>query len=117
VWLQRGQDAARTLTLAALAKRLAEIPAWYVKWSTQKLRLSLNAATRELRVQVIGDAAGAMDGWQIRTGTTTKDKPSTLKAGLAAISLPEKLDASKLVLQVRDASGGEWTDVFARVGA
>lgn len=120
VWLQRGPDAARPLTLPALAKRLAEIPVWYVKWSTQKLRLSLNAATRELRVQVVGDGAtpsAAMDGWQIRTGTTAKDKPATLKAGLATFTIPEKLDASKLMLQVRDAAGGDWTDVFARVGA
>jgi hypothetical protein len=121
VWLQRGQDAVR-LTLAALAKRLAEVPAWYVKWSAQQLRLSLSAATRELRVQVI-DAGGAspspsMDGWQIRTGTSPKDKPATIKAGVATISMPEKLDASKLVLQVREpAAAAEWADVFARVGA
>ena len=120
VWLQRGLDAARTLTLAALAKRLAEVPAWYVKWSTQQLRLSLTAATRELRVQVIGQGAApstGMDGWQLRTSTTGKEKPATIKAGAASLTLPEKLDPSKLVLQVRDAAGGEWTDVFARLGA
>jgi hypothetical protein len=119
VWLQRGPDAAR-LTLATLAKRLAEIPAWYVKWSTQQLRLSLNAATRELRVQVIDAGAApslAMDGWQIRTGTGAKEKPATIKSGVAMIAMPEKLDVSKLMLQVRDPSAREWVDVFARVGA
>jgi hypothetical protein len=119
VWLQRSQDAAR-LTLAALAKRLAEVPAWYVKWSPQQLRLSLNAATREFRVQVIeadGGSRSALDGWQIRTGTETKDKPVTLKAGVATLTLPEKPDATRLVLQVRDPSNKEWSDVFARVGA
>ena len=58
-----------------------------------------------------------MDGWQIRTGTTAKDKPTTLKAGLATITLPEKPDATKLVLQVRDPSSQKWSDVFARTGA
>lgn len=119
VWLQRGQDAAR-LTLGALAKRLAEVPAWYVKWSAQQLRLSLNAATRELRVQVIeagGSFSSAMDGWQIRIGTSSKDKPTTLKAGVATLTLPEKPDVMKLVFQVCDPSSREWADVFARVSA
>jgi hypothetical protein len=33
------------------------------------------------------------------------------------IAMPEKLDVSKLMLQVRDPSAREWVDVFARVGA
>jgi hypothetical protein len=120
VWLQRGDvpDARQPLTLATLAKRLAEVPAWYVKWSAQQLRVAVNAAARELTVQVIEGAAPsrALDGWQLRTGTTAK--PVTIKAAVATISLPDKVDPSKFLLQIREpASGAEWTDVFARVGA
>jgi hypothetical protein len=120
VWLQRGDvsDARQPLTLATLAKRLAEVPAWYVKWSAQQLRVAVNAAARELTVHVIEGAAPsrALDAWQVRTGTT--GKPVAIKGGVAAISLPDKLDASKFVLQIREpSSGAEWTDVFARVGA
>jgi len=120
VWLQRGAlaDPRQPLTLATLAKRLAEVPAWYVKWSAQQLRVAVNAAARELTVQVIEGAAAsrALDGWQIRTATTAK--PATIKVGAATIPLPDKLDPSKLLLQIREPSANaEWTDVFARLGA
>jgi hypothetical protein len=119
VWLQRGDvpDARQPLTVATLAKRLADVPAWYVKWSAQQLRVAINAAARELTVQVIEGAAPsrALDGWQVRTGTG--GKPVAIKGGVAAISLPDKLDPSKLLLQIREpASGAEWTDLFARLG-
>jgi hypothetical protein len=121
VWLQRGlADAGRSLSLAELAKRLAAIPAWYVKWATQQLRLTVNAAGRELRVQVMdaGVPTVAMDGWQARAGAGGKQRPAVIKGGVATIPLPERVDAAKLMLQVRDVSGGgEWADVFARVGA
>ena len=126
VWLQRDEKSGcpgQPLTIAVLARRLAEIPAWYVKWSTQQLRLSVNAAARELRVQVIeADGGGgpslAMEGWQVRVGTGAKDKPVIIKAGAATIPLAEKPEPTKLLLQVRDpAANAEWADVFARVGA
>ena len=67
---------------------------------------------------LIGGAAvtsRALDGWQLRTGSSAK--PATIKAGAATIPLPDKLDPSKLLLQIREpSSGAEWTDVFARVG-
>src|SRR5205085_7558808 len=88
VWLQRGlADAGRSLNLADLAKRLAAVPAWYVKWATQQLRLTVNAAGRELRVQVIdaGSSSAAMDGWQVRAGA--KDKPAVIKGGVATLAL------------------------------
>jgi hypothetical protein len=120
VWLQRGapSDPRQPLTLATLARRLAEVPAWYVKWSAQQLRVALNAATRELTVQVIEASVPSrgLDGWQVRTGMGAK--PVAIKGGVAAIPLADKLDLSKLVLQIREpSSGAEWTDVFARVGA
>jgi hypothetical protein len=125
VWLQRGapRDVRQAvLTLAALAKRLADIPAWYVKWSAQRLAVTVNAAARELRVRVVeGDtgatARAAMDGWQVRFGAGAGSKSATIKGGVVVLPAPEKLDAATLVFQVRQPAAGEWADVFARVGS
>jgi hypothetical protein len=109
------------LTPAKLAKRLARVEWWYVKWAAQRLQVSVMEKTRDLIAYVwSGDAATLamskeMDGWEIRAGSGRDLATATIKGGTATIKLPARVETRGFVMQVK-APGAEWSDVFARVG-
>ncbi|HEY7114935.1 MAG TPA: hypothetical protein VH475_00020 [Tepidisphaeraceae bacterium] len=123
VWLQRqSHDARQRLTLAAFAQRLSTMPAWYVKWSTQRVRLVVELNLRELRAFVVEgeDAATAipsrgLDGWQFRLAEGRDARAATIKDGQCAMPLPAGLDPARVSVQVKDPAAADWTDLFARV--
>jgi hypothetical protein len=104
---------AGVLTPAKLGERLAGW--WYVKWAAQRLKLAV--AGRELRVSVWEEerSSTGLDGWEVRFGGAKGFLSGTIRAGAAVLKLPERVDAGGATVQVREA-GGEWAEVFARVG-
>jgi hypothetical protein len=109
------------LTLADLAKRLAETPFWYLKWAAQRLRVSVITRARELRVEVFEtDGAGAsraLDGWEFRAGHARDAQTVPVKNGVAAIRMPDRIDPSHFLLQARNPDTRQWIDLHARVEA
>jgi hypothetical protein len=111
-----------SLTPAAFADRLAKHPTWYAKWIPQRFRLTVVPRTRELRLAVVEtDAAGketpsrALDGYDFRLGHPPTDLQTTqLKAGVAALKLPDRIDPARLVLQIKERAAPDWTDLFTR---
>jgi len=115
--LLRQAAAGKPLTPAAIASRLTEIDWCYLRWIAQRIKLQLNVATRELRLDVFeGDFAAkparslALDGWEFRLGALGS---TIIRAGGAILRLPERLSAP-LNLQVRQSAKSEWLDLYAR---
>jgi hypothetical protein len=125
VWLQRkAQSGHRPLAPAAFGQRLSEVPAWYVKWATQRIRLVVELKARELRAFVVEgeDVATAvpssgLDGWQFRLSEGRNARTATIKDGQCALALGDGLDPARVTIQVKDPGAGDWADLFARVAA
>ena len=118
----RGSTAAKALTLAALEKRLASIPWWYVKWATQRLTLAVIPKVGQLYAYVWNGEDPAMlanskdlDGWQLRLGQGKDIVSATIQDATAALKLPKHIDAASFVVQIKDPAGSEWVELFGRV--
>ena len=115
----RGQ----ALSPAALAKRLASIDWWYAKWTAQRLKIAVVAKTRDLCLYVWeGDQttlalSTALDGREVRTGQGKDFSAATIKNGSAITKLPQRIDVGTFAVQIRDADGKGWSDLFARINA
>lgn len=120
----RRSATAPSLTLADLAKRLAESPWWYLKWAAQRVRVSVVAKTRELRLEIfeaeqpqVAAASRALDGWEFRCGHARDAQTATIKNGVASLRLPDRIDPAQFILQVKGLNTREWVDLHARVDA
>jgi len=115
--------AGKPLTLAALEKRLAGIPFWFVKWAAQRLTLAVVAKSGDLHVYVWnGDNPAALalsqdlNGWQIRVCNGTEKVLATIDDANARFKLPKRIDGGTFTIQIKDAGGGDWIELFGRVG-
>jgi hypothetical protein len=113
----------QALSPAALAKRLATIDWWYAKWTAQRLKIAVVAKTRDLCLYVWeGDQATlalstALDGREVRAGQGKEFSAATIKNGSAITKLPQRIEVGTFAVQIRDAAGKGWNDLFARVTA
>jgi hypothetical protein len=117
----RGAAGADRLTLEQFAHRLAGSPWWYVKWAAQRVRMSVVPKTRELRLEVFdSDDTGepgrsrGLDGWEVRLTHAGRHASTRVENATAVLKLPEQVDARSFGLQVRDAAGREWVELFGR---
>ena len=119
----KGAVKGQALSPAALAKRLASIDWWYAKWTAQRLKIAVVAKTRDLCLYVWeGDQATlalstALDGREVRAGQGKEFSMATIKNGSAITKLPQRIDVGAFAIQIRDADGKRWSDLFARTNA
>jgi hypothetical protein len=118
----RGKSQAKSLTPAALEKRLASIPWWYIKWSAQRLTMAIVAKTTDLHIYVWNGenpaklaASHDLNGWQIRIGHGTDVTSSTISDGTVTLKLPKRIDPANFVLQIKDPANTEWMELFGRL--
>ena len=116
--------AAPFLTLVDFAHRLGQNPWWYLKWAAQRVRVSVVAKTRELRLEIfeaeqpqVAAASRALDGWEFRCGHARDAQTATIKNGVASLRLPDRIDPAQFILQVTGLNPREWVDLHARVDA
>jgi hypothetical protein len=119
----REKSPAKPLTPETLQNRLARIPFWYVQWVAQRLTLAVVARSGDLHVQVWnGDDPASLalsqdlNGWQIRMGDGKNAVAATIGNGTAALKLPQRIDAAKFTIQIKDPAAQDWIELFGRVG-
>jgi hypothetical protein len=118
----RSRSSSKALTPTALAKRLARIPFWYVKWAAQRLTLAIIPKSTDLHVYVWnGEDPAALalsqdlNGWQLRVCHNKDISAATIANATALLKLPRQIDAASFTVQIKDPNAADWVELFGRV--
>lgn len=114
----------KALSLEALAQFVARSRWWYIKWCAQRVRLEVVVKSAQLRLEVYeGEGrqgreavSKALDGWSVRVTGGAAPGSCVIANGMATMKLGPTIDPAKFSLQIKEASGREWQELFGRVG-
>jgi hypothetical protein len=118
----RSRPSTKPLTPAALGKRLARIPFWYVQWAAQRLTLAFIPKSTDLHVYVWNGEDPAtlalsqdLNGWQLRICHNKEISAATIANATAQLKLPRQIDPANFTVEIKAASSPDWIELFGRV--